>query len=152
MPNTEAALTTARLYTPPMRRRPALALSPLLAAGSLISPDLTPRIEPLREQTVEGHGRAKILLLDISGFLSDEGGPPSLVIGGPTPPRVPLLVRVREELTKAAADPEVRALVVRIDSAGGTVTASHVIYPELRLFKRPTGPPLLPAMLDVAPS
>jgi len=30
-----------------------------------------------------------------------------------------LLVRVREELTKAAADPEVRALVVRIDSAGG---------------------------------
>src|SRR5881628_3157589 len=89
MPNAEAALTTARLYTHPMRRLPALALVPLLAACSLISLDLTPRIEPLREQTVEGRGRAKILLLDISGFLSDEGGPPSLVIGGPTPPRVP---------------------------------------------------------------
>src|SRR2546430_10721768 len=108
MPNAEAALTTARLYTHPMRRLPALALVPLLAGCSLISLDLTPRIEPLREQTVEGRGRAKILLLDISGFLSDEGGPPSLVIGGPTPPRVPLLVRVREELTQAAADPEVR--------------------------------------------
>src|SRR5207245_6163682 len=121
MVNTEAALTTARLYTRPMRRLPAAALGVLLAGCSLISLDLTPRIEPLREQTVEGRGRAKILLLDISGFLSDEGGPPSLVIGGPTPPRVPLLVRVREELTKAPADPEVRVLVARTDSAGRTV-------------------------------
>src|SRR2546430_4210505 len=152
MPNAEAALTTARLYNHPMRRLPALALVPLLAACSLISLDLTPRIEPLREQTVEGRGRAKILLLDISGFLSDEGGPPSLVIGGPTPPRVPLLVRVREELTKAAADPEVRALVVRIDSAGGAVTASGVIYPELVLVKRETGPPVVAVMLGGAAS
>src|SRR5881296_3771071 len=152
MPNAEAALTTARLYTHPMRRLPALALVPLLAGCSLISLDLTPRIEPLREQTVEGHGRAKILLLDISGFLSDEGGAPSLVIGGPAPARVPLLVRVREELTKAAADPDVRALVVRIDSAGGTVTASDVIYRELVLFKRETGRPVVAVMLDVAAS
>src|SRR2546429_1852846 len=141
MPNTEAALTTARLYTHPMRRLPALALVPLLAGCSLISLDLTPRIEPLREQTVEGHGRAKILLLDISGFLSDEGGPPSLVIGGPTPPRVPLLVRVREELTKAAADPEVRALVVRIDSAGGAATASGGHHRGVVPFKRGPRPP-----------
>jgi len=63
-----------------------------------------------------------------------------------------LLVRVREELTKAAADPEVRALVVRIDSAGGTVTASDVIYRELVLFKRETGRPVVAVMLDVAAS
>src|SRR2546422_8911908 len=105
MPNAEAALTTARLYTHPMRRLPALALVPLLAGCSLISLDLTPRIEPLREQTVEGRGRAKILLLDISGFLSDEGGPPSLVIGGPTPPRGPLLARGRTVGPRAGAEP-----------------------------------------------
>ncbi|PYO18570.1 MAG: signal peptide peptidase SppA, partial [Candidatus Rokuibacteriota bacterium] len=68
----------------------AAALGLLLAGCSLISLDLTPRIEPLREQTVEGSGRAKILLMDVSGFLSDEGGAPSLVIGAPPPPRVPL--------------------------------------------------------------
>src|SRR3989442_7338848 len=152
MPNTAAAPTRASLYPHPMRRLPALALAPLPAPGSLIPLALTPGIEPLREQSVEGRGRAKILLLDFSGFLSDEGGPPSLVIGGPTPPRVPLLVRVREELTKAAADPEVRALVVRIDSAGGTVTASDVIYRELVPFQRETGPPVRAVMLDVAPS
>src|SRR5881628_693309 len=117
MVNTEAAITTARLYTRPMRRLLAAALGLLLAGCSLISLDLTPRIEPLREQTVEGSGCAKILLMDVSGFLSDEGGAPGLVIGAPPPPRVPLLVRVREELTKAAGDPDVRALVVRITSA-----------------------------------
>src|SRR5437667_12205475 len=117
MPNAEAALTTARLYTHPMRRLPALALVPLLAACSLISLDLTPRIEPLQEQTVEGHGRAKILLLDVSGFLSDEGGAPSLVIGGPAPAPAPLPVRVREGPTEAAADPDRRGPVGRSDSA-----------------------------------
>jgi protease-4 len=152
MPNAEALLTTAGLYTHPMRRHPALALVLLLSGCAFVSVDLTPRIEPLQEQTVEGHGRAKILLLDVSGFLSDEGGAPSLVIGAPASPRVPLLVRVREELRKAAADPDVRALVVRIDSAGGTVTASDVIYRELTLFKRETGRPVVAVMLDVAAS
>src|SRR5947208_13636333 len=152
MVNTEAAITTASLYTRPMRRLPAAALGVLLAGCSLISLDLTPRIEPLREQTVEGSGHAKILLMDVSGFLSDEGAAPGLVIGAPPPPRVPLLVRVREELTKAAGDPDVRALVVRINSAGGTVTASDVIYRELDLFKRATGRPVVAVMLDVAAS
>jgi protease-4 len=135
-----------------MRRWLAAALVLPLAGCSLISLDLTPRIEPLREQTVEGSGRAKILLLDISGFLSDEAGAPSLVIGAPPAPRVSLLVRVREELTKAAGDPNVRALVVRINSAGGTVTASDVIFRELDLFKRSTGRPVVAVMLDVAAS
>ena len=135
-----------------MRRWLAAALVLPLAGCSLISLDLTPRIEPLREQTVEGRGRAKILLLDISGFLSDEAGAPSLVIGAPSAPRVPLLVRVREELTKAADDGDVRALVVRINSAGGTVTASDVIFRELDLFKRSTGRPVVAVMLDIAAS
>src|SRR5438046_2416285 len=130
----------------------AAALVLPLAGCSLIALDLTPRIEPLREQTVEGSGRAKILLLDIAGFLSDEAGARSLVIGAPSAPRVPLLVRVREELTKAADDGDVRALVVRINSAGGTVTASDVIFRELDLFKRSTGRPVVAVMLDIAAS
>src|SRR3989442_5093163 len=53
MVNTEAAITTARLYTRPMRRLLAAALGLLLAGCSLISLDLTPRIEPLRERSEE---------------------------------------------------------------------------------------------------
>src|SRR5256712_5170360 len=152
MVNTEAAITTARLYTRPMRRLLAAALGLLLAGCSLISLVFRPRVGLVGDQGVGGGGRAKILLMDVSGFLPAEGGAPGRVIGAPPPPRVPLLVRVREELTKAAGDPDVRALVVRINSAGGTVTASDVIYRELDLFKRATGRPVVAVMLDVAAS
>ncbi len=134
-----------------MRLPLALALGLALSGCSLITLDFTPRIQPLVEQTVEGTGRAKILLLDVSGFLSDEGTAPGLVIGT-APPHVPLLVRLREALTKAAGDAEVRALVVRINSPGGTVTASDIIFRELDDWKRATKRPVVAIMLDVAAS
>src|SRR3990167_4083353 len=134
-----------------MRRLLPAVAALALAGCSLISLDLTPRIRPLEEQVVEGHGRAKILLTDVSGFLSDEGVTPILTVGG-APARVPLLVRVREELKKAAADPDVRALVVRVNSPGGTVTASDILFRELTTWKRETGRPVVAVMLDVAAS
>ena len=134
-----------------MRKVLILLLTVALPGCSLITLDFTPRIRPLQEQTVEGSGRAKILLVDVSGFLSEEGVSPGLVIGA-APPRVPLLVRLREELQKAAGDPEVRALVVRINSPGGTVTAADIICRELETWKRETGRPVVAVMLDVAAS
>jgi protease IV len=134
-----------------MRWLGSLVLALVLAGCSVISLDLSPRIRPLEEETVEGHGDDKILLLDVSGFLSDESPGTSLTIGTP-PPRVPLLVRVREELVKAGKDHKVRALVVRINSPGGTVTASDIIFRELQEFKRTSGIPVVASMMDVAAS
>jgi protease-4 len=122
-----------------------------LAGCSVLSVDLTPRIRPLEEEVVEGTGDAKILLMDISGFITDE--PPSSGLGlGPAPARVPLLVRVREELKKATKDRKVRALVVRVNTPGGTVTASDIIYRELMLFREETKVPIVAALMDVAAS
>jgi protease-4 len=42
-----------------------------------------------------------------------------------------MLVRLREELKKAAEDSKVRAVVRRINSPGGTVTASDIMFREL---------------------
>lgn len=127
-------------------------LALLLSAGcSGLTIDLTPRIRPLEERTVEGSGKTKILLTDISGFLSEEGQTPALVIGA-SPQRVPLLVRLREELKKAQADPDVKALVIRINSSGGTVTASDIMFKELDMFKRKAGIPVVAVMMDVAAS
>ena len=135
-----------------MQRSAAVAFVALVLAGcSVISLDLSPRIRPLEEQTVEGRGTAKILLMDLSGFLTDETPSGVLTIGTP-PPRVPLLVRVREELLKAAEDPSVRGLLVRINSPGGTVTASDIIFRELRAFKARRSVPLVAVMMDVAAS
>lgn len=129
-----------------------VALAVLALTGcSVISVDLTPRIRPLEEHTVEGEGDAKILLTDISGVLTDDTTGPLLSVGTP-PARVPLLVRVREELTKAAKDKTIRALILRLNTPGGTVTASDIIYRELELFRQDTKIPIVAVMMDVAAS
>ena len=128
-----------------------LVVAVLTAGCSVLSIDLSPRIKPLEEQTVEGSGDDKILLTDVSGFLSDESTSGLLTIGTP-PARVPLLVRVREELKKAQGDPKVKALVLRINTPGGTVTASDVIFRELQLFKQEKKIPVVAVMMDVAAS
>jgi protease-4 len=134
------------------RARARLGLASLLLAGcSVLSIDLTPRIQPLEEETVEGRGDAKILLVDLSGVLSDEAMTPALTLDTRSP-RVPLLVRLREELIRAEGDARVRALVLRINSPGGTVTASDVVYRELRLYRERTGVPIVAVLMDVAAS
>lgn len=138
-----------------MARRSASALlrvaaaAVLLAGCSIITIDFQPRIRPLEEETVEGEGRHKVLLVDLSGVIAED--PPSLSIGTP-PPRVPLLARIREELKKAEEDERVRAVVVRINSPGGTITASDVVHHELADFKRRRKIPLVAAIMDVGAS
>ena len=134
-----------------MRRFHALSLAALLALSgcSLVTLDFQPKIKPLEEKTVEGKGSDKILLLDLSGVLSEDL--PSFSIGAP-PPRVPLLARVREELRKAEEDSHIRALIVRINSPGGTITASDVLYHELLAFKTRKKVPVIAAIMDVGAS
>ncbi len=135
-----------------MRRVIAVVALALVVSGcSVISLDLTPRIRPLKEETVEGKGADKILLMDVSGLISDETSRPLLSLGQ-APQRVPMLVRVREELKKAEKDDRVRALVLRINSPGGTVTASDIVYRELMDFKHRTHRPVVAVMMDLAAS
>ncbi|HET7876663.1 MAG TPA: signal peptide peptidase SppA [Methylomirabilota bacterium] len=134
-----------------MRRARLLAVpvALLLAGCSLISIDLQPRIRPLQEETVEGKGSAKILLLDLSGVLSEDT--PGISLGAP-PPRVPLLARVREELKKAEEDERIKAVLLRINSPGGTITASDILHREIRAFKERRNIPVVAALMDVAAS
>ena len=134
-----------------MRAVAWLLLAVLTAGCSVLSIDLSPRIRPLEEETVEGSGDDKIVLMDVSGFLSDESTSSLLNITAP-PARVPLLVRIREELKKAQDDAKVKALVLRINTPGGTVTASDVIFRELQLFKQEKKVPVVAVMMDVAAS
>ncbi|OGK86357.1 MAG: hypothetical protein A2X52_08315 [Candidatus Rokubacteria bacterium GWC2_70_16] len=127
----------------------ALAAAVLLAGCSVISLELQPRIRPLVEETVEGSGAAKILLMDLSGVLAEDA--PGLALGTP-PPRVPLLARVREELRRAEQDEQVRALIVRINSPGGTITASDILHREISTFKARRKIPVVAAIMDVGAS
>ncbi len=120
----------------------------LVLSGCSLSIDFTPRIQPLREQTVQGTGGDKVLLLDLSGIISEA----PLFTLGPQAPQVSMLARVREELKKAEDDDRVRALVVRINSPGGTATASDILYKELTEFKARRKIPVVAAFMDVGAS
>lgn len=133
-----------------MRQPTAIALLALVLCGcSVLSIDFQPRIRPLDEETLEGRGRAKILLVDLSGVLQDESV--SFSLGAP-PPRVPLLARVREELEKAEKDDGVRAVIVKINSPGGTITASDILYREIVEFKARRKIPVTAVIMDVGAS
>jgi protease IV len=121
----------------------------VLSSCSVLSIDLQPRIRPLEEDTVEGHGSAKIVMLDLAGVLGDDL--PGFSLTAP-PARVPLLARIQEELRKAEKDDHVKALIVRINSPGGTITASDTLYREIHEFKRRTKMPVIAVILDVGAS
>src|SRR6266704_1764534 len=66
-PHLELDLELAHLAV--LDQPPHLALLAAIVLGgcSVLSIDLQPRIRPLEEDTVEGKGTAKILLLELSG-------------------------------------------------------------------------------------
>lgn len=106
---------------------------------------LFPQPGPVVEQVVDGTGEDKILLIDISGVISEEK-PDGLI------DRPDMVARVKEELKKAEEDKAVKAIVLRINSPGGTVTASDIIYHEVRRFKERTGRKVIASIMDVGAS
>lgn len=104
--------------------------------------------QPLEEKTIEGKGPDKILILNISSVITGEEQEGSL--GRVS--RESTVARVKEMLRKAEDDDAIRALLLRINSPGGGVTASDVIYHELKRFKEKRGVPVVASFLDVAAS
>jgi protease-4 len=90
--------------------------------------------------------RNKIAIIDVNGMILNARGS-SLLGDGENPVSV-----FRERLDAAAEDPHVRAVVLRINSPGGAVTASDIMYQDLLHFRRETGKPVVACMMDVAAS
>ena len=115
---------------------------------SIINIPLSARQKGLEESTIQGEGNNKILIIDISGTISDEA---EKTLGGlrQTPS---LTSRVKEELKKAQTDPFIKAVILRINSPGGTVTASDIIYHEIKQFRQKKKIPVIASMMDLAAS
>jgi protease-4 len=108
----------------------------LLVSGcAFVNVSLYTPAQPLREKVIEGEGRTKILLVDISGFISEADKSRGSMLAE----EVPLLARVKEELLKAEQDKAVAGLILRINSPGGTVAASDILYHEILAFKKRSG-------------
>jgi len=88
----------------------------------------------------------KIAVIDVDGVLIN-AREKSLWGWGENP--VSLFV---EKLDRAGADPNVRAVIVRINSPGGGVTASDIMYERLMRFRRERRAPVLAVIEDVGAS
>ena len=103
-----------------------------LGGCAFVSIPFMREIEPFEEKTLSGSGRNKILLVDLSGVITDQDKRSLLGFGK----EVSDVARVKEELEKAGQDKRVKAIILRIDSPGGTVTACDIIHQEILRYKK----------------
>jgi protease-4 len=132
-------------------RRAVLLAALALPGCAFIVADLNPFAAPpqaLEEHVVEGEGKAKILVVDVSHVISDEERGGTLGIGK----EESVVSRVTEELHQAGDDDRVEAVVLRINSPGGTVTASDTLYHVVRDFSAKKQVPVVAQLMDLGTS
>ncbi len=102
---------------------------------------------PLEEMVVGGKtcppGSARVALIDVDGLLLNQN------LTGPYSTGENPVDLFREKLDRAAADPWVCAVVVRINSPGGAVTATDVMWRDLQSFREKTHRPVVACLMDL---
>ena len=93
------------------------------------------------EKAARGAGEPKIGVIVAAGEILDGSQPPGAVGGTST----------SELIRQARRDEDVKAIVLRVDSPGGSVLASEEIYREVRAAQK-AGKPVVVSMGDLAAS
>ncbi|MDR7595615.1 MAG: signal peptide peptidase SppA [Armatimonadota bacterium] len=128
-----------------------LAVVALLVAalvGAAVGFALGTGLRPLGdagERVVAGEGADKVALVRVVGAISQEGG--GLLSFGP----VASSRRVLEQLERARRDRAVKAVVVELNTPGGSVVASAQIHDKLVELRR-AGKPVVALLTEVAAS
>jgi protease-4 len=122
-------------------------------AASLALAACAPRIslfpgagEELKEFTLAGTDKTKILVISVDGIISNQAEEgflrlePSMVQG------------IVAQLNKAENDPQVKAVILKLDTPGGLATASDMLYHEILDFKERSKAKVVVAMMNMAMS
>jgi protease-4 len=122
-------------------------------AAFLIQGCATPKIklfsdssDPYQEFTLEGSATPKILVLQANGPI--EEGPDQ----GFLRDRPGMIPNIVSQLRLAEEDDAIKAVVLKINSPGGSVTASDVLYHELKAYKEKTGVKMVAVFMGLAAS
>ena len=102
--------------------------------------------DPLKESTLQGKAKQKIVIIPVRGIISDA---PRV---GFVRTRPSIVQEVVSQLRLAEKDKNVKAVILKIDSPGGTVTGSDILYNEIVNFKNRTDTTVVAAMMGVAAS
>ncbi len=126
----------------------ALATSLLLFMGCTVPKiRLFPsQADPLKEFTLEGKADQKVLVIPVRGIVTNHPKE------GFIRTRPSMVQEVVSQLRLAEKDKNVKAVILKIDSPGGSVTASDVLFNEILTFKERTGATVVAAMMGVAAS
>ncbi len=124
-----------------------IAIMTLTTAGCSPSFDLfKDASDPLEEHVLTGTGMDKVAMITVRGFISD--APKSdLLTSSPS-----VVQETVSQLRLAEEDDNVKAVVLKIDSPGGTTTASDILYHEINEFKTRSGKKVIAVFMDVAAS
>ena len=124
-----------------------LLITPAGCGSRAFHIELVPTDQSLRETLIQRDAGLfvsdKIAVIDMDGLMvnSRRGG---LMRSGENP--VSLFL---EKLDKAAADRSVKAVVLRLNSPGGTVSASDIMHHQLLEFKRRTRKPVVACVVGL---
>ena len=128
-----------------------LMFAVLLGGCSLPSFLITPvsNSPELEESTVQSGSRnTKIAIIEVEGLLTNTRVGTGGLLGADEN-KVSLF---KQQLDAAAKDSRVKAVILRINSPGGTVAASDVMYQLVQDFKARTGKPVIAACQDICAS
>jgi len=127
----------------------ALILTGIIVMGGCAAPQVklfSDASDPLKESTLQGTEKGKVLVISLQGVVS-------------TNPRegtfrtMPSMVQeVVSQLRMAEKDEEIKCLLLKVDSPGGTATASDILYNEILAFKQRTKVKVVVSMMGIAAS
>lgn len=102
--------------------------------------------DPLKEFVLEGDEDGKVLIIPVNGIISDSPKK-GVIVDEPS-----MVQNIVSQLQLAEADPEIKAVILKINSPGGSVTASDILYHEIALFKERTGTTVTAMIMNMAAS
>jgi protease IV len=130
-----------------------LCLASALTGGACAPLSVTIGVGPgdrkLHETTVltdTGGDGDKVAMIDVRGLIADVREP-ALFGEGHNP-----VDEFLSRLERAGKDGSVKAVILRINSPGGTVTASDILYREVLRFRETTKKPVVASLGEVAAS
>lgn len=112
----------------------------------IVEPQPVKDVAPIVEMPVSGKPNCgpRVAIVDVDGILVNENETGLMSVGANP------IDQFRAKLDYAARQPEITAVVVRINTPGGGVTACDIMHRDLERFRESTGKPVVACLMDVA--
>ena len=127
----------------------ALMLTVIVVMGGCGAPQVklfSDASDPLKESLLQGTEKGKVLVVSLQGVISTSPKEGALRT------RPSMVQEVVSQLRMAEKDKDIKCLLLKVDSPGGTASASNILYNEIMAFKQRTHAKIVVSMMDIAAS